>query len=182
MIKLFTSKLIIRDSVIDDLQNHHELLTNDNVMRYSLKIRSNNIETSKQDLLKQIEEAKLINRQIYSLIIENKNSGEFIGEIGYRVTQDTPYGKLVIMGCLIKEECWNNGYATEASKSLIEYMFEENDVYRISAGCIKENIGAVKALERCGLKKEGEYKEYCFHEEKLKDWLEYGLLKNEWSK
>ena len=168
MIKLFTEKLIIRDLVFEDLENHHKLCSNDNVMRYTLKMKPNNI-----------EEANSINRQIYSLMIEDRATHEFIGEIGYRVTQNTPYGKLVIMGFFIMEKHWNKGYVTEALKHLLNYMFEKNNVYRISVGCIKENIGAIKVLEKCRFQKEGEYGEYCFHENLLKDWVEYGLLKRD---
>ena len=182
MIKLYTDKLIIRDTVYDDLQNYYKLMSNDNVMKYTLKKKQNNIEETKQDLLKKIEETNSLDRKIFSLIIENKYSNEFIGEIGYKVSQDTPYGKLVNFGYNIMEKHWNHGYTTDALKRLIKYMFEEGNVYRISAGCIKENIGSVRVMEKCCLKKEGEYREYCFHEGKLKDWVEYGLLKFEWNK
>ena len=180
MVKLFTDRLIIRDPVFSDLQNHHELISNNNVMRYTQKMKPDSIEDSKKELLKAIEEAKLADRKLYTLIIENKITNEFIGEIGYKVSQDTPYGKLINLWYLIKEEYWNNGYTTEALKHLIKYAFEENNVYRISTGCIKENIGSEKVMIKGGLKKEAELREYVFHEGKLKDWVDYGLLKKEW--
>jgi ribosomal-protein-alanine N-acetyltransferase len=37
-------------------------------------------------------------------------------------------------------------------------------------------------MQKNGLIKEAEYKEYILHEGKLKDRVEYRLLKNEWKK
>ncbi len=39
MIKLETKRLIIRDPIIDDLESHHELLSNDKVMYYLKDIK-----------------------------------------------------------------------------------------------------------------------------------------------
>jgi len=182
MVKLFTERLIIRDLTIDDLENHHKLISDNNVMRYLQDIKTNSIEKSKENLLMAIDNIKSESRELYFFLIENKFTNEFIGEIGYTVMKNTSYGKLVNLGYFIKEICWNKGYITEAIKHVIEFAFEENNVYRISTGCIKENISSEKVMQKNGLIKEAEYKEYILHEGKLKDRVEYRLLKNEWKK
>ena len=65
---------------------------------------------------------------------------------------------------------------------MIEYAFENDNVYRISTGCLKENIGSEKVMKKCGMIKEAEFKEYQLHKNKLKDRVEYRLLKYEWEK
>ena len=50
MIKLFTERLIIRDLEIIDLENHHKLLSDKNVMYYLQDIQTNNLEESKENL------------------------------------------------------------------------------------------------------------------------------------
>ncbi len=50
MIKLETKRLIIRDPIIDDLESHHELLSNDKVMYYLQDIKTNSLEESKENL------------------------------------------------------------------------------------------------------------------------------------
>jgi [ribosomal protein S5]-alanine N-acetyltransferase len=182
MVKLFTDRLIIRDLTIDDLKNHHKLISDDNVMRYLPDMKTNSIEKSKENLLRAIDNIKSENRELYFFLIEDRSTNEFIGEIGYTVMKNTPYGKLVNLGYFIKETHWNKGYITEALKPVIEFAFEEDTVYRISTGCIKENIGSEKVMQKNGLIKEAEYKEYILHEDKLKDRVEYRLLKNEWKK
>jgi ribosomal-protein-alanine N-acetyltransferase len=182
MVKLFSDRLIIRDPNINDLKNHHELMSNNNVMYYLQDIKKNSIEESEDNLIKTINDIKSKDRKYYFFIIENKISNEFIGEIGYTVLDNTPYGKLVDLGYFINEKYWNKGYTTEALKRVIEFAFEENDVYRIKTGCIKENIGSEKVMQKNGFIKEGEFKEYVFHDGKLRNRVKYRLLKNEWKK
>jgi ribosomal-protein-alanine N-acetyltransferase len=182
MIQLYTERLIIRDHVLEDLTEHHELLSDEKSMRYLPDIQTKNLNGSKENLLKSIEESDSKDRKLYFFRIENRNTKEYIGEIGYTVTQETPFGKMVGMGYFIKEKHWGKGYTTEALKRVMEYAFEENNVYRISTGCIKENKSSEKVMIKCGMIKEAEYKEYQLHENKLKDRVEYRLLKHEWKK
>ena len=182
MVKLFTDRLIIRDFNISDLKNHHELVSNNSVMYYLQHIKKNSIEESEENLNITINDTKLKDRKYYFFLIENRNTNEFIGEIGYTVLNNTPYGKLVDLGYFINEKYWNKGYTTEALKQVIKFAFEENNVYRIKTGCIKENITSEKVMQKNGFIKEGEFKEYVFHDGKLKDRVQYRLLKNEWKK
>ena len=180
MVNIFSDRLIIRDLSIEDLENHHELISDNIVMEYLQDIKTNNISDSKENLLKTINDIESDNRKYYFFVIEDKITKEFIGEIGYTVIQNTPFGKLVDMGYFIKQKYWNKGYTTEASKKVIEYAFNENNVYRIRIGCIKENINSEKIVKKCGFIKEAEFKEYVLHNGKLKDRVEYRLIRNEW--
>ena len=180
-IKLFTERLIIRDLRIEDLQNHHELISNDTVMYFLQDIKTSSIEESKENLLMAMNDINAIDRKFYFFLIEEKITKEFIGEIGYTVTQNTDYGKLVHMGYFIREKHWNKGYVTEALKGVIQFAFEENNVYRISTGCIKNNYGSERVMQKCGYTKEAEFKDYVYHDGKLKDRVEYRLLKHEWA-
>ena len=70
---------------------------------------------------------------------------------------------MVHLGYFILAKYWNNGFTTEALKRVVEFAFEENNVYRISTGCVKENIGSEKVMLKNGFIKEAEYKEYIFN-------------------
>ena len=180
MIQLFTDRLVIRDYVITDLNNHHELLSDNTVMYYLQDIKTNCLEESKENLMIVLNDQKLPDRKRYHFVIEKRNENEFIGGIGYTVIDNTSYGKLVHMGYFIKKNYWNQGYTTEALKRVIEFAFSENNVYRIHTGCVKENIYSEKIMQKCGFIKEAEFKEYIYHDGKFKDRVEYRLLKKEW--
>jgi ribosomal-protein-alanine N-acetyltransferase len=179
MIKLFTNRLIIRDYVIEDLDDYHNILSDNKVMYYLQGIKTKNFEDSRENFMQVISDQKSEERKFYHFKIENKITNDFIGSIGYTVLGNTPYGKLVHMGYFIMEKYWNNGYTTEASKRIIEFAFDENNVYRIHTGCFKDNIYSEKIMQKCGFNKEAEFKEYIFHDGKFKDRVEYRLLKKE---
>jgi ribosomal-protein-alanine N-acetyltransferase len=65
-------------------------------------------------------------------------------------------------------------------KELIRFAFEEDRVFRISCGCIKDNVGSEKVMIKCGMTKEAEFESFVWHDGKLKDRVEYRILKNEW--
>ena len=182
MIKLFTERLLIRDHVIEDLMEHHELFSDETSMKYLPGIKTKTLEESKKDLMESINEIKSENRKLYFFRIEDRKSKEYIGEIGYTVKKETPVGKVVGLGYFINEKYWRQGYTTEALNRVIEFAFIENNVYRISTGCLKENKGSEKVMIKCGMIKEGEFKEYQLHEGRLKDRVIYRLLRNEWTK
>lgn len=180
MINLQTKRTIIRDHCYEDLQTHHALFSNKTAMYYLQDIATNSIEESKINLHNAINEIDKLNRKLYFLRIVEKDSQEHIGEIGYTVTKFTPFGKLVGMGYFIRPKFWNNGYTTEALQEVIRFAFEENEVFRISCGCIKDNIGSEKVMIKCGMTKEADFKSFVWHDGKLKDRVEYRLLKSEW--
>jgi len=56
MIKLFSDRLIISDYVIQDLENHHKLLSDAIIIYYLQDILTKNIEKTKDNLLKAIND------------------------------------------------------------------------------------------------------------------------------
>jgi len=180
MIELYTERLFIRDPIFNDLIDYHELISNDKTMLYWQDNKTKNIEETKNKLIFAIEQSKSNKRKNYLFMIFKKNTNEYIGEVGYKIIEDTPFGKIVTLSYGIKEKLWKNGYTTEAVKRIIKFGFEENNVYRFMAGCLKENVGSEKVMIKCNLIKEAEFKELVPYNGILKDSVEYRLLKHEW--
>jgi [ribosomal protein S5]-alanine N-acetyltransferase len=86
------------------------------------------------------------------------------------------------LGYFIKKEYWNKGYVIEAGKEVFRFAFEENDVHKIETGCLKENIGSERVMQKLGMRKEAELIEQSFHEGLWKDRLIYGITKQDWLK
>jgi ribosomal-protein-alanine N-acetyltransferase len=180
MIRLTTSRLLLRDHVPDDLTTHHELFSDPKVMRYLPELMTKSLVESRENLALAIDQIDLPDRKFYFLRIEERETHAHVGEIGYTVNAFTPLGKLVGVGYFIRAAHWGRGYTAEALKELIRFAFEEDGVYRISCGCLKENAPSERVMQKCGLIKEAEFKEYQWHEGKLKDRVEYRLLRAEW--
>lgn len=180
MIKLYTKRLLIRDYIMEDLPEYHKLLSCGSAMKYLPFLKTSTLEESKKCLQETIDDANSDNRKHYSFCMENILTKEYIGSVGYNVKDNTSFGKMVTIVYFIHKKYWNNGYVTEAMKETIKYAFKEGNVYRFIGECIKDNIGSEKVMIKCGMIKEGDFIEYALYEGKLKDYVQYRLLKHEW--
>ena len=88
-----------------------------------------------------------------------------------------------MIGWLLIQSEWNKGYATEITKSLLEYCFKILKVHRVCALCHPQNIGSWKVLEKCGLRREAHYikkvKYLSNADSHWEDELEYAILREE---
>jgi len=75
---------------------------------------------------------------------------------------------------------WNKGYATEAAKEVIAYLFNTVGFHRIQAKCTAENIGSERVMQKLGMSREGVLRAFfhgkdgCYH-----DVVMYSLLQHE---
>ncbi len=182
MIYLETDRLILRDYTSDDLDAYYRLKTDDQTMYYMQDIRLDSMDQARQELADVIADMSQKNRKFYFLHMELKESHEQVGSIGYTVVGDTPVGKIVHMGYFTYPKFWGNGYTSEALSKVLEYAFTQDNVYRVTTGCLAENKGSERVMQKNGMIKEAEHKDFEWHDGKMKDRLEYRLLKHEWEK
>ncbi len=180
MIYLETERLILRDYCEDDFSEYYRLKTDSETMYYLQDIQIFTKEEAYEDFRRVLEDMKKSDRKFYFLHVELKDSHEQVGSVGYTVTNNTPVGKMVHAGYFIYPKFWRKGYTTEAFKQVLEFAFLDNDVYRVSTGCLAENIASERVMQKCGLIKEAEHVDYEWHDGKMKNRLEYRLLKREW--
>lgn len=180
MIRLTTKRLVIRDPLLADIEGWHCLMSDRKTMYYLPDIMTRTQEESLRNLETAVGEAKSLNRIKYFFTIENNKTSAFIGTVGYTVTQTTPVGKIVNAGYFMLPNYHGLGFMTEAFLEVIRFAFEDNGVYRIETGCISENRASERVMQKCGLVKEAARKECVWHDGRLKDRVEYRLLKDEW--
>ena len=180
MIYLETKRLILRDYCEEDFSEYYRLKTDSETMYYLQDIQLFTKEEAYEDFRMVLEDMKKSDRKFYFLHVELKDSHEQVGSVGYTVMNHTPLGKMVHAGYFIYPKFWRKGYTTEAFKKVLEFAFLENNVYRVSTGCLAENIGSERVMQKCGLIKEAEHIDYEWHDGKMKTRLEYRLLKKEW--
>lgn len=179
-IKLETDRLILRDYESEDSDAYFKLKSDSKTMYYLQDIQLFSKEEADKDFANILKDMTSENRKFYFFHVELKLSHEQVGSVGYTVVDRTPLGKIVHAGYFIYPQFWNNGYVTEAFEKVLEFAFLENDVYRVTTGCLAENVGSERVMIKCGLIKEAEHVEWEWHDGKMKDRLEYRLLKNEW--
>lgn len=183
MIKtLFTDRLILREYQETDKEAYFKLKSDKATMYYLQDIQLSNQEEADAELSNLLSDMRDEHRKFYFLHIELKDTHEQVGSIGYTVVDETPLGKIVHLGYFTYPKFWNNGYVTEALKKVLEYAFTENNVYRITTGCLAENSGSERVMIKCGFTKEAEHIDWEWHDGKMKTRLEYRLLNKEWKK
>ena len=180
MIYLETDRLILRDYSADDIYAYYRLKTDEQTMYYMQDIKLDSFNAAKEELADVLADMAKDDRKFYFLHMELKDTHEQVGSIGYTVVDRTPVGKIVHMGYFTYPKYWGNGYTSEALRSVLEYAFTKNDVYRVTTGCLAENKGSERVMQKNGMIKEAEHKDYEWHDGKMKDRLEYRLLKSEW--
>jgi RimJ/RimL family protein N-acetyltransferase len=86
----------------------------------------------------------------------NKDSGEFVGQMGLLWSNINDVRGLEI-GYMLKRRCWGLGFAAEGAAALTGYAFSELGVSKIYTTIRPENIRSVAVAERIGMNIEGNY-------------------------
>lgn len=77
---------------------------------------------------------------------------------------------------------WNNGYTTEAIKSLVQFAFEKVNVNRIEAFITPGNTASEIVLKKNGFIKEGLMREMEFYKGQFWDGIIMAMLKSDYDK
>lgn len=179
---LQTDRLTLRDHREEDLPEHHRLLSDPEVMRYLPELFCRSREESARNLREAMEEIGREGRTRWFLRIEDRTTGEQIGEMGYTVTKVTPEGSWGHIGYFLRRRFWGKGYASEALEELLRFAFEEGGACRMTTGCLVENAGSERVMQKCGFQKERTIERGEFHEGSWKERVEYSLEREMWKK
>lgn len=115
----------------------------------------------------------------FQLVIIEKTSNEIIGDIGIRFIGED--GFQCELGCTISKWNQGKGFATNAMKMTIDYLFKTLDKHRIISSVHPENINSIRLLERLKFRKEAHFKKSLWIDGKWMDDVIYGILKSEWN-
>ncbi|GIN90354.1 acetyltransferase [Siminovitchia terrae] len=85
--------------------------------------------------------------------------------------------------CIIdigEKEYWGKGYGSEGFKLLLDYVFYEMNLHRVSLKVFSFNDRAIHLYKKMGFQKEGNSRESLFREGKWYDIIHMGLLQDEY--
>jgi len=180
MVRLKTPRLVVRDPSPKDIDGWHRLFSDPKTMYYLQDVLTRSLEETQRNLDAAITEAQSPNRTKYFFAIEHGETGALVGTVGYTAEETTPVGKLAHMGYWMLPEHRGHGFMAEAVREVLRFAFEDDNVFRINTGCMAENRASERVMQRCGLIKEAERKAFAWHDGRMKDRVEYRLLKDEW--
>lgn len=142
-----TKRLIIREFTINDFEAVFEFNSRVEVHKYT-----------GDEIIKSIERAKEIISNIWLNDYKNYGYGRWAviykpknKIIGFAGLKYLPEINETDIGYRFLPEYWGKGIATEVSKKIINYGFDQLKLNRIIGITMPENIGSCKVLEKIGL-------------------------------
>ncbi|MFF2176809.1 GNAT family N-acetyltransferase [Lysinibacillus sp. NPDC058147] len=166
-----TNRLLIRKFEVQDWQAIYEYTSNPNVMKYLPEDVFNEEQAKKFVSENSDEKAKYfpIILQSENIVIGHIVFHQYFGDHTYEI------------GWVLNPNYFNNGYASEAARAVLDYGFKEMKLHRIIATCQPENIPSYRVMEKIGMRREGYFKKCIPHGDEWWDEYYYSVLEEEWA-
>jgi RimJ/RimL family protein N-acetyltransferase len=103
--------------------------------------------------------------------------GRLIGDLGLNLHDNLMQAEL---GFTLAPAEQGKGYATEAVRGLLDHLFGERQLHRVSAECDARNVASARLLERVGFRREGLRIANSWFKGEWTDDLLFGLLRADW--
>lgn len=164
-----TQRLFIRNFLMDDAKDLHDILGDAEVMKncepaYSFEKTS--------DFL-----SKFCIGRKGAVAAVHKDSGKIIGYILFNVFDDSVYE----IGWIFNKNYWRQGYAYESCKAVIDYAFNELDAHKIFTETI-DSVKSVGLMKKLGMQLERiQRSDTKNNDGNWADLYFYGLFKKDWN-
>ena len=164
-----TQRMLIRGYLMDDVKDLYEILGDAEVMRncepaYSFEKTSNFL-------------SEFCIQKEGAVAAVHRDSGKMIGYILFNVFGESVYE----IGWFFNKNFWQQGYAYEACKAVIDYAFSELNAHKIFAETI-DGVKSVGLMKKLGMQLEGIQRSHTKDDDG--NWVDlylYGLFKEDWN-
>lgn len=166
---LHTNRLILRPCVPEDLDDLFALYSNDEVAFYALPgpATRSGVERGL------VQPRPLIEGIRFCAELDGKVIGDIILEFEARDV-------IANLGFAIAHDCWGQGFATEATRAVVDFAFRELGVAKVFARADPRNVGSIRVLEKLGMQKEAHLRSHVVRRGERCDRVWYGILRDEW--
>jgi RimJ/RimL family protein N-acetyltransferase len=109
--------------------------------------------------------------------IVGQKTGTLVGAISLMIKREHRRAEL---GYWIALDCWNRGYATEASQRVIDFGFEVLGLHRIEARHFLRNPASGQVMKKLGMRQEGVERDWAIKWDRYETLVVYSILEAEW--
>lgn len=149
---LFGERILFRDFALSDEDAVHSFCRDPEVTRFT-DWGPNRPDDTRRFISAVVLQAKDPARSIFNLAAVQRESGRLIGSVALWVTDEVHHrGEL---GYVFHPDFWRQGYATEATRALLEFGFSRLGLQRIAGTCHPDNRGSARVMEKAGMRFEG---------------------------
>lgn len=114
----------------------------------------------------------------FQLAIIKRDDNELIGDVGIHFLSTD--NLQLELGCTLNMAYQGKGYAIEALREIIGYLFTQLGKHRIVASIDPRNMPSIRLFERLGFRREAHFRESLFINGEWVDDMIYAVLKDEW--
>jgi RimJ/RimL family protein N-acetyltransferase len=175
---IITDRLILRRFELTDANNMFKNWANDSeVTKFLTWETHSDIEVTKGILEEWVDEYMKPN--VYHWAIELNEIREVIG--GIAVFNLDEQNLSCELGYCMSKAYWGKGIMSETLEGVIDYLFSEIGLNRITAKHDTNNVASGKVMVKSGMKYEGTLKQaYIRNKKEFCDMAIYAILKSEW--
>ncbi len=172
-----TPRTVIRKLNIHDLNDFHAYRSDPEVVKYqSFEVMS--LAEAQSFIESQTDSDFSIPGQWSQFGIEHKLDRKIIGDCAIKLDPYEP--RIAEVGITIAASFQKTGIAREVMNTLMEYLFLNLNIHRISETVDAENAASIALLESLDFRLEGHFIENIFFKGKWGSEMQYAMLKREW--
>lgn len=142
-----TERLVLREIMLEDKEDMFRLHANIDVQKYTGEAAIKSIEEIEQAIRTRIINYKKHGYGRWATFLKNKM--QFVGWAGLAYL---PEFDEIDLGYRFLPAYWGLGIATEASRAILTYGFDQLHLKKIIAIALKENKASIRVMEKIGMK------------------------------
>jgi ribosomal-protein-alanine N-acetyltransferase len=174
---LTTKRLILRPFVHEDAAEVTRLVSDRRIADTTLNIPHPYDETTAEAWIGTHQEVAERDEGL-TLAVTERASGAIVGAVGLTIKRAHRRAEL---GYWVGVEHWGRGYATEASRAMLDHAFDILELSRVVAHCLTRNAGSWRVMEKLGMQREGQLRQHVVKWDVPEDIWIYGILREEWT-
>jgi RimJ/RimL family protein N-acetyltransferase len=174
---LTTPRLILRPFTVSDAADVHVLVSAREVAALAANIPHPYQQGMAERWIATHESAYTTGLGV-TFAITQRADERLCGAINFVIDPDHHNAEL---GYWIGLPYWNQGYAKEAARELIQYGFSHLDLYRIYASHLGQNLASGRVMQKVGMHYEGCLRQHLLKWGVYDDVIYYGVIRNDFS-
>lgn len=176
---IITDRLHIRNLSVTDLEPFHQYRSNPEVTKYQ-GFDVMDREQCRKFITSQQDKRFGNTGEWVQYAIEHKATQQLIGDCAIKLG---PHDRrLAEIGMTISHLHQQQGYAKEALAGILNWLFEAQNIHRVTEIVDAENTASIQLLKSLHFRQEGHFVENIFFKGKWGSEMQFAMLKREWKK
>lgn len=152
-IEIQTPRLTLKEWSQEDVPLIYQLLSEPEVAGFNTIGIPTSVQVIQDLLQPTLDDQQQTTRKHYGWSILLNSDETFVGEIGLDLA--SARFKSAEIYYSVASAFWGKGYASEAAKAIVQFVFENLQLHRLEAGVATFNPGSIRVLEKIGMQREG---------------------------